>query len=57
MTKHTVEIEGLPEGWEPVAYRKPVKGEYFLSTIGTIETARRDYAMRYLIIKKPSRAR
>ena len=57
MTKHTIDIEGLPEGWKPVAYRKPVKGEYFLSTIGTIETARRDYAMRYLIIKKPSRAR
>lgn len=29
MTKHTIEIEGLPEGWEAVAYRKPVFGEYY----------------------------
>jgi len=28
MTKHTIEIEGLPEGWEPVAYRKPLKNEF-----------------------------
>lgn len=24
MTKHTIEIEGLPEGWEAVAYRVAV---------------------------------
>lgn len=27
--KHTIEIEGLPVGWEPVAYRKPIFGEYY----------------------------
>ena len=28
--KHTIEIEGLPEGWEPVCYRPPNEGEYYL---------------------------
>jgi len=27
MTKHTIEIKGLPEGWEPVAYRYPTDEE------------------------------
>ena len=26
--KHEIEIQDLPEGWEPVAYRKPLYGEY-----------------------------
>lgn len=30
MTKHTIEIEGLPEGWEPVAIRIALKGEHVL---------------------------
>lgn len=30
MSKHTIEVEGLPEGWEPVAYRIPLKDEYIL---------------------------
>lgn len=30
MTKtHNIEIEGLPEGWRAVAYRRPVFGEYY----------------------------
>ena len=27
--KHEIEIEGLPEGWRAVAYRRPVFGEYY----------------------------
>ena len=27
--KYEIEIEGLPEGWKPVAYRRPVFGEYY----------------------------
>ena len=25
-----IEIEGLPEGWKAVAYRRPIKGEQYL---------------------------
>lgn len=28
MTKQTIEIEGLPEGWRAVAFRVPKEGEY-----------------------------
>ena len=28
--KYEIEIEGLPEGWEPVCYRPPNEGEYYL---------------------------
>lgn len=28
MTQQTIEIEGLPEGWKAVAYRKPNVGEH-----------------------------
>ena len=53
MSKHTIDdIQGLPEGWEAVAYRCPVNGEYFLPTVGNIVIAGHDYVMRYLIIQK-----
>ncbi len=29
MKKQTIEVEGLPEGWNAVAYRVPVNGENF----------------------------
>lgn len=32
--KHTIEIEGLPEGWEPVAFRVPEHLEYYFSRYG-----------------------
>jgi len=32
--KYEIEIEGLPEGWKPVAYRRPVKNEHYLSNKG-----------------------
>lgn len=28
--KHEIDIEGLPEGWEPVCYRPANEGEYYL---------------------------
>lgn len=48
--KHEIEIEGLPEGWEPVAFRIPEQGEHFY-TDGNVEfsvTA----SLPYLIVKK-----
>lgn len=34
MNKHTIVIEGLPEGWEPVAFRVPEYLEYYFSRYG-----------------------
>lgn len=34
MTKHTIEIEGLPEGWEAVAFRVPDQSEYYFGRHG-----------------------
>ena len=34
MSKHTIEIEGLPEGWEPVAFRVPDQSEYYFGRHG-----------------------
>lgn len=32
--KHNIEIPGLPEGWEPVAFRVPEYLEYYFSRYG-----------------------
>ncbi len=48
--KHTIEIEGLPEGWEPVAFRVPEPGEYFFID-GNVEFSV-IASLPYLIIKK-----
>lgn len=29
MPKHTIEIEGLPEGWEPIAFRVPLETDKY----------------------------
>lgn len=29
MTKHTIDIKGLPEGWEAAAYRIPLPSDYY----------------------------
>lgn len=51
MTKQTIEVEGLPEGWEPVAYRCAVKGEYlFLST--EVVEATHDHFTPSVIVQK-----
>lgn len=36
MTQQTIEVEGLPEGWEAVAYRCPENGEYYLENNGIV---------------------
>lgn len=49
--KHTIEIEGLPEGWEAVEYRSPLKMEkYFFD--GEINEALENMAYEFLIVKK-----
>lgn len=51
MTKHTIEIEDLPEGWEPVAYRLPRVGDYTISDDGRAVSTK---GMRFplLVIQK-----
>ena len=51
MSKHEIEVEGLPDGYVAVAFRLPLKTEkYFFD--GEIHTAFENMAHEYLIIKK-----
>ena len=51
--KHEIEIPDLPEGWEAVAYRVPVEGEYFLSIDNEISHANdKSHWCPWLIIRK-----
>ena len=51
--KHEIEIPDLPEGWEPVAYRVPVKGEYIFSTDNKISLSdNNNHWCPWLIIRK-----
>ena len=49
--KHTIEIEGLPEGWEPVAFRKPLIGEKIFQ-YGEIHKCTCKAEISSLIVKK-----
>ena len=50
--KHEIEIEGLPEGWEPVAFRVPVKGDSIISFSGELQRVPGSYTQPRLIVKK-----
>lgn len=51
--KHTIEIEGLPEGWEPVAIRKQKLGEHILCLdTGFVVPADHRTPKAHLIVKK-----
>ena len=55
--KYEIDIEGLPEGWKPVAFRLPKKSEYFLKC-EQIDVAMDDaFLTEYIIVEKikPSR--
>jgi len=49
--KYEIEIEGLPEGWEPVAIRMPHNGEYVLFK-GNVEEVDGDGEVERLVVKK-----
>lgn len=49
--KCEIEIEGLPEGWEPVAYRTPKRHEKYYKD-GTIRCAAVDLQWPEMVIKK-----
>lgn len=50
--KYEIEIEGLPEGWEPVAYRKPTKGADYVFENGRVFLCKYDAAFTRLTVKK-----
>lgn len=50
MTQHTIEVEGLPEGWKAVAYRLGKEGEMaFINKIWELE---RDSLCPVIIVEK-----
>ena len=55
---HTIQIEGLPEGWEVVAYRVPVKDvDMILDRSGNVNNCTWNGETAYIIVQKskPSR--
>ena len=60
--KHEIEIEGLPEGWEPVEFRCPNDGESYIGYDGKVVTkvitsliANDFYGQRLIVKKKQPR--
>ena len=49
--KHEIEVLHLPEGWEPVAYKVPEVGEYYLGSKG-ITLARVQFDNLWLVVRK-----
>ena len=49
--KHEIEIPDLPEGWEAVAYRVPVEGEYYLGSSG-VKLCESSFDTVWLIVRK-----
>lgn len=49
--KHTIDIEGLPEGWEPVAFRIASNDEHRVIN-GVIEKCKGNDSCESLIVKK-----
>lgn len=50
---HTIQIEGLPEGWEPVAYRVPVKDvDMILDRSGNVNNCTWNGETAYIIVQK-----
>lgn len=59
MTTHTIEIEGLPEGWEAVAYRKVKPGEsyYYAGQIYSTNEHMQCIGGEHLIVQKKTKPR
>ena len=49
--KHEIEIPDLPEGWEAVAYRVPVEGEYYLGS-SEVKLCESSFDTVWLIVRK-----
>ena len=52
MSKHEIEVEGLPDGWEPVAYKDVHVGENILTCNGIIKAKPEHIGAPWLIVKQ-----
>lgn len=50
--KYEIDIEGLPEGYKPVAYRSPKNGEYYFYTSEIYCSDSDGNSAEYLIVEK-----
>ncbi len=53
--KHEIEIEGLPEGWEPVAFRPNKDEEFFMGSSGRPEALDTGTNIPRLIVRRKTR--
>lgn len=51
-TKHEIEIEGLPEGWQAVAFRVPVREKDYILLKGKIHPVTWTTYTEQLIVEK-----
>lgn len=49
---YTLPIEGFPEGWEPIAYRKPEVGEFMLRDKGIRLVQEHHLGIETIIVQK-----
>ncbi len=49
--KYEIDIKGLPEGWKPVAYRRTLQNEYYLTNRG-VEKAPYNLDNLWLVVEK-----
>jgi hypothetical protein len=51
MAKHEIEAS-VPDGWEAVAYRWPLKGEWFINNGGFLQECNHEMCTTWLIVRK-----
>lgn len=47
-----IEIEEIPDGWKPTAFRKALAGECYLNYCGKAVQAKYDTVLRWVILEK-----
>lgn len=52
MSKHEIEVEGLPEGWDTVTYRRPKINEHVFIGGNIIKSEQVNMCYEQLIVKK-----
>ena len=50
--KKEIDVEGLPEGWEPVAFRVPNIDEFVLDDYGQVWLVQDEQECKQMIVKK-----
>lgn len=52
MTQQKIEVEGLPEGWKAVAFKRPCRSDNYLIRPGAVATAHENMSELWLIVEK-----